>query len=213
MQLYGYFRSSASYRVRIALNFKGLEYAQVPVHLVKGEQKNPDYLETNPQGLVPSLEDDGDFLTQSIAIIEYLEEKYDGPQLLPTDIVERARVRAMTQLIACEMQPLNNLGVLKYLKVEAGLDQAGVDAWYSHWIERGFKALEELVSRYGGKYCFGDEVSMVDVALIPQMYNARRAGYDLVRHPQLCAIEKRLLSLDAFERAQPENQPDHPDNA
>lgn len=210
MQLYGYFRSSASYRVRIALNLKGEDYEQIPVHLVQGDQRSDAYLEKNPQGLVPALEDGGVLLTQSLAIIEYLDEKYPEPALLPSGLADRARVRAMSQIVACEMQPLNNLRVLGYLKNELAQDAAAVSAWYAHWIAKGFDAYERQVATYGsaGGYSFGDTITMADIALVPQMYNARRMDCDVSAYPLICAVVDRLNTHPAFDAARPENQPD-----
>ena len=210
-KLYTYFRSSASYRVRIALNLKGLDYESVFVHLPSGQHKDTDYLERNPQGLTPALEtDDGEALTQSLAIIEYLDETHPEPPLLPADALGRARVRAMAQLVACEMHPLNNLRVLKYLKGPLGRDQAAVDAWYGHWVAEGFAALETMAAKFGAAegYCYGDQVSLADLCLVPQMWNARRFDCDLAPYPRLVAIDARLNEIEAFTNAAPEAQPD-----
>lgn len=210
MKLYTYFRSSSSFRVRIALNLKGLDYEPEFIHLVKGEQSSKNYLALNPQGLVPALEVEGDIITQSGAIIDYLEESYPEPALLPFGALARSRVRSMVNLIACEMQPMNNLSVLHYLKSPLKHEQAEVNAWYAHWIKRGFSALNEMVVRYGGRdgYCYGGDVSMADVFLFPQMWNARRFNCDLTPYENLCRIEGKLSKIPAFERALPENQPD-----
>lgn len=205
--LYDYWRSSAAYRVRIALNLKGVAYEQKSVNLVSGEQGEADYRNKfNPQGLVPALVIDGAVLTQSLAIIEYLEETRPEPQLLPGDPARRAAVRAMAQAIACDIHPLNNLRVLKYLKGELQKDQAVVGAWYSHWIVEGFSALEQQAG--GSSFLSGSEPGLADICLVPQMYNARRFNVDLDPFPQLLAIDEACRALTAFEAAQPENQPD-----
>lgn len=209
IKLYTYFRSSASYRVRIALNLKGMEYEPEIVHLPSGEQRGEAYRNRNPQGLVPALEDeDGTVLTQSIAIMEYIDEIRPEPPLMPHDMMERGQVRAMSLLIACDIHPLNNLQVLKYLKSDMDQEQDAVDNWYRHWVGRGFTGLEAMVQKYGGTYCFGDQVSMADVCLVPQMFNARRFDTDLGPFPKLVEIDERLRALEAFEKAAPENQPD-----
>jgi maleylpyruvate isomerase len=212
VRLYTYFRSSAAYRVRIALNFKGLAYEALPRHLSKGggEQRMPDFLALNPQGLVPVLEDNSRVLTQSLAIIEYLEESHPAPPLLPDTPLLRARVRALALAIACDIHPLNNLRVLNYLRAPLGLDATAVDAWYRHWIACGLGPLEEEASRApgDGRHLLGDTVTLADVCLVPQMYNARRFGCDLAPYPTLRAISAYLESLPAFARAAPEAQPD-----
>lgn len=212
MKLYTFFRSSASYRVRIALNLKGLDYEQLPIHLRRGggEQWSPAYKAVNPQGLVPTLEDGGRLFTQSLAIIEYLEERYPDPPLLPGDQPGRATVRGMALAIACEVHPLQNLRVLNYLRNELKQPETEVNRWAQHWIALGLTALEELVLSVPkrGKFCFGDEPSLADVFLVPQLYNARRFGCDLAGCPQLVQIEVRCGALPAFAKAAPENQPD-----
>ncbi|GEQ98889.1 maleylacetoacetate isomerase [Iodidimonas gelatinilytica] len=210
MKLYTYFRSSSSYRVRIALNLKGVDWEPAFVHLPKGEQRDAAYLAANPQGLVPALEeDDGLVLTQSLAIIEYLDETRSGPSFLPKDAAGRALVRAMAQVIACEIHPINNLRILKYLKNPLGHDQAVVDDWYRHWVQEGFDALEPLVARHSnGRYCFGDQPTLADICLVPQMWNARRFNTDLSAYPTLIKVDAHLQTLDAFARAAPEQQPD-----
>lgn len=210
MKLYTYYRSSSSFRVRIALNFKGLSYQPVFVHLAKGEQTGEAHLKRNPQGLIPVLED-GDFtISQSVAIIEYLEETRPEPPLLPKGALARAQVRAMVNLIACDIQPLNNLKVLKYLKDPMGHSKAEIDDWYRHWIALNFTALEALVADQGKGFCFGDTVTMADVYFIPQIWNARRFDADVSAYPNLLEIEAALYKLDAFDAAKPENQPDAP---
>ncbi|GBF30921.1 maleylpyruvate isomerase [bacterium MnTg04] len=212
MKLYTYWRSSSAYRVRIALNLKDVEYESVPVHLVKdgGRQKSAEYLKLNPQGLVPVLVDGDIVLRQSLAIIEYLDEKYPRPPLLPESAKGRARVRGLAYLIADEIQPMNNLGVQKYLKHQAGLDQQQLDDWYRHWITQGFTALEQLLANGGqsGQFCHGDTPGIADCCLVPQLYNARRYRCDLKAFPTLTRIEKNCSQVLAFQQAEPENQPD-----
>jgi maleylacetoacetate isomerase len=210
MKLYTFYRSSAAFRVRIALNLKGLTYESVPKHLRHAEHRKTEYLAINPQGLVPVLEHDGAVLTQSLAIIEYLDERFPTPPLLPRTPAERAQVRAMAQAIACEIHPLNNLRVLDYLREVLGQDDDGVNRWYRHWIAEGLRPLEELVRRQSGdgQYCFGNAVSLADVLLVPQMYNARRFKCDLTPFPTLVKISAHLEQLAAFAAARPEAQPD-----
>jgi len=209
VQLYTYFRSSAAYRVRIALNLKGLTPEMVSIHLQKegGLNKKPEYRAVNPQMRVPALRlDSGEVLTQSLAIIEYLDEVVPEPPFLPRDPVARAKVRAFAQLIACDIHPLNNTSPLRYLKNELGQDQAKIDRWYHHWILVGFEALEPMVGP--GPYAFGSAVTLADICLVPQVYNARRLKVPLDRFPKLVAIDAACMKLAAFERARPENQPD-----
>ncbi|UBR51675.1 maleylacetoacetate isomerase [Halomonas sp. FeN2] len=209
--LYGYFRSSAAYRVRIALNLKGLEYDQIPVNLVKGEQRGGEHLARNPQGLVPSLVlDDSSVVNQSLAICEYLDEVHPEPALLPVNALERARVRALAQSVACEIHPLNNLRVLKYLVGELGADEAAKLAWYHHWIAEGFTALEATLSNdpSSGDFCHGDTPTLADICLIPQVYNAERFECDLSAYPTTQRIVTNCRSLPAFEKAAPAAQPD-----
>ena len=207
--LYGYFRSSAAYRVRIALNLKGLDYAQQPVSLVKREQRGDDYLALNPQGLVPALLDNGVLLTQSLAICEYLDEAYpDTAALLPAAPVLRARVRAVAQSIACDIHPLNNLRVLNYLKAELQQPEDACNSWYRHWVATGFAALEQQLAASAGRYCFGDVPTLADVCLLPQVFNARRFAVDMAPYPLLAAIADRLGALPAFAAAHPSQQPD-----
>ncbi len=210
MKLYTYFRSSSSFRVRIGLNFKGIEYEPVFVHLAEGKQREADHLARNPQGLVPVLEDGEVTIGQSVAIFEYLEETHPTPALLPASPAERAVVRQMVNLIACDIQPLNNLKVLKYLNNELGRPKEQVNAWYRHWIDLNFAALEALVKNHGKGYCFGDSVTMADCFFIPQIWNARRFDSDLSAFPNLLKIEAALYKLEAFDKALPENQPDAP---
>jgi maleylacetoacetate isomerase len=208
-QLYSYFRSSAAYRVRIAFNFKGLGYVTIPIHLQRegGQNRKPDFRAVNPLMRVPALRlDSGAVLTQSLAIIEYLDETHPQPPLLPRDPVGRAKVRALAQLIACDIHPLNNTSPLRYLKNELGLDQAKIDAWYHHWILEGFDALEAMVAP--APYALGSEVTLADICLVPQVANARRLKVPLDRFPRLVAIDAACAKLPAFEKARPENQPD-----
>ncbi len=208
-RLYTYFRSSAAYRVRIALNLKGLAYEPAFVHLRKGEQHSDAYRAVNPQGLVPALETEEGVLAQSLAIIEYLEETHPTPPLLPAEPFARAQVRRMAQIVACDIHPLNNLAVLKTLKRDFGADDEAIGRWYAQWICRGFAALEELVARYGSaERSFGAQVTLADVCLVPQMANARRFAVDLDPFPRLVAIDAALRTLPAFAAAAPEAQPD-----
>jgi maleylacetoacetate isomerase len=207
--LYGYFRSSAAYRVRIALNLKGLAFETKAIHLQKdgGQNLKPDYRAINPQMRVPALKlGSGDLLTQSLAIIEYLDETYPQPALLPGDPVGRAKVRALSQLIACDIHPLNNVGPLRYLKNELGQDQSKIDAWYHHWILAGFDALEAMLGP--GPYASGADVTLADICLVPQVANARRLKVPLDHFPKIVAVDAACAKLPAFEKARPENQPD-----
>ena len=212
LRLYGYWRSSAAYRVRIALELKALPYEYVTVHLVRdgGEQRKPDYRRINPQGRVPTLEHDGRMLTQSLAIVDYLDELWPEPALLPPTPAERARVRALAQLIACDIHPLNNLRVLQYLNRTLGQAEPARDDWYRHWITDGFAALEVLLAQSSdtGRYCHGDTPGLADVCLVPQVYNARRYKCDLEPFPTITRIDQSCNALAAFERARPERQPD-----
>lgn len=212
MELYTYFRSSAAYRVRIALNLKGLKADYRFVHLVKegGEQHRSEYLAVNPQGLVPALADKGHVLTQSLAIIEYLEETHPQPPLFPKDALGRARVRALAQIVACDIHPLNNQRILKYLEKEFRADEAARNTWYRHWIVEGFNALDKLLdgSPATGKFCHGDQPTLADVCLVPQVFNARRFKIDLGSFPSIERINAACLALQAFADAAPERQPD-----
>jgi len=210
MRLYTFWRSSAAYRVRIALHLKGLAFESVSKKLAQGEQRAADYLALNPQGLVPTLDDDGRTLTQSLAIIEYLDETHPEPPLLPRDAPGRAAVRAFAQAIACDISPLNNLRVLNYLRGPLGLDEHGVTRWYRHWIVTGFAALEPLAARHSRdrRHCYGESPTLADVCLVPQVYNARRFDCDLSPFPTLVAISAALEALPAFAAARPEAQPD-----
>ena len=209
MKLYTYFRSSAAYRVRIALNLKGLSSEMIPIHLLKqgGLNRKPEYRAVNPQMRVPALQlDSGEVLIQSLAIIEYLDEVHPKPPLLPRDPLERAKVRALAQMIACDIHPLNNTSPLRYLKHELGQDQAKIDAWYHHWIIEGFEPLEAMLP--GGGCAFGDQVTLADVCLVPQVANARRLKVPLDAFPKIVAVDAACAKLPAFEQARPENQPD-----
>lgn len=209
MKLYTYFRSSAAYRVRIALNLKGLSYEMVPVHLTKdgGQQHKPEFSAINPQKRVPALElSGGEVLTQSLAIIEYLDDIYPEPPLLPADALERAKVRSIAQIVACDIHPLNNLIALQYLKRTLKHEQAEIDAWYHHWVIEGFNAIEAMISP--APYTCGAHVSLVDVCLIPQVFNARRLKVPLDNYPKIVSVETACLKLPAIDKARPENQPD-----
>jgi maleylacetoacetate isomerase len=209
VKLYSYFRSSAAYRARIALNLKGLTYETAPVHLIKdgGHNKRPEFRAVNPQMRVPALvAPTGEVLIQSLAIIEYLDEIHPEPPLLPKDPVGRAQARALAQIIACDIHPLNNVAPLRYLKNEMHQEQSAIDAWYHHWILAGFDALEALVRP--GPYACGTQVAIADIFLVPQVANARRLKVPLDKFPKIVAIDAACLALPAFDRARPENQPD-----
>lgn len=209
-QLYTFWRSSASYRVRIALNLKTLEYEAIPIHFRKdgGQHRSPDFLLTNPQGLLPVWAEGGWSLNQSLAIIEYLDELYPDVPLLPSDRRHRAEVRALAQEIACDIHPLDNLRVLAYLRQELNIDQNSVDAWYRHWVEVGFEAFESRLVDTAGRFSYGDAPGLVDCCLMPQIYNARRFDVDMSPYPTILRIEKALSKLEAFVEASPEQQPD-----
>ena len=210
MRLYTYFRSSAAFRVRIALNLKGLPYEPVFVHLAKGEHRKPEYARVNAQTLVPTLElDDGTRLNQSLAIIEYLDEIHRKPALLPDEAKPRARVRSLSDLIACEIHPLNNLRVLQHLKRALGQNEDQVNAWYRHWIADGLAKLEaDLASGKKSKFCYGDSPTMADCCLVPQIFNAKRYNSDLAPYPTTVRVFEQCMKLEAFDRAQPAKQPD-----
>ena len=209
MKLYSYFRSSAAYRVRIALNLKGLSYDMVSIHLTKdgGRQHTPEFRAVNPQMRVPALElSSGDVLTQSLAIIEYLDEIHPEPPLLPADALARAKVRAIAQTIACDIHPLNNTSPLRYLKREFKHEQTDLDTWYHHWILVGFEAIEAMIKP--SPYACGAHVTLADICLVPQVYNARRLKVPLDKFPKIVGVEAACLKLPAFDKARPENQPD-----
>lgn len=212
LQLYTYFRSSASYRVRIALHLKGLLFESVPVHLLKdgGAQHAPAYQHINPAKLVPALIDDGHAVTQSLAIMEYLDETHPDQPLMPRDALGRARVRALAQAIACEIHPLNNLRVLQYLEHDLKLDEATRATWYRHWITLGFTAIEAILANNSatGVFCHGDTPGLADCCLIPQIANSRRFQTPLEAFPTILRIEEACLALPAFQNAAPQVQPD-----
>ena len=210
MKLYTFFRSSASFRVRIAMNYKGLRYEPALVILPKAEHLDAKYTSINSQGLVPALDDGGHILTQSLAIIEYLDEAHPGPKLLPADPLDRAYVRAFSQIIACEIHPLNNLRTLKHVRKSYKLDEEGVNAWYRHWIADGFRMLESFLldNKKSGKYCFRDQITMADCCLVPQVFNAQRYKCDLAPYPTVMRIHEACMQLEPFIQAQPSKQPD-----
>jgi maleylacetoacetate isomerase len=206
--LYSFYRASAAYRARIALNLKGLPYDLKPVDLAHGGGADPAYRRLNPQGIVPTMLDGDVRLTQSLAIMEYLEERYPEPPLLPEDPEGRARVRALALAVACEMHPLNNVRVLNYLVRDLGLSEADKFKWYRHWIAQGLSALEVMVADKAGTYCHGDKPTMADVCLVPQMYNARRYECDIAPYPMLRRIDQACNALPAFRTAHPSRQVD-----
>jgi maleylpyruvate isomerase len=211
MKLYGFFRSSAAFRVRIGLNLKGLPYETVAIHLRRNEQANPEYRALNPQGLVPTLEeDDGQRLIQSLAIIEYLDEVHPAPPLLPPGAADRARVRALAAIVACDIHPINNLRVLRYLAHTLGHDEAAIGAWCNHWIAAGFAALEPLLvgDARTGAFCHGDYPGLADIVLVPQVVNAERYKLDMAPYPTIARIYRSCMALAPFAEAHPDNQPD-----
>lgn len=212
LKLYGYWRSTAAYRVRIALNIKQIDYAQESVHLVKngGEQHKPEFRRLNPQGLVPTLIDGNINISQSLAILEYLEDKYPENTLLPNDLTARAKTRQLCQIIACDVHPLNNLRILKYLSNELSITDDAKQVWYHHWIREGFKAFEQIIeqNQFTGSFSMGKELSLADACLIPQIYNANRFNFPMDEFPRLQEINENCLQLTAFQNAVPENQPD-----
>ena len=210
MKLYNYFRSSAAYRVRIAVNLKGLEPENVFVHLVKNEQRAPDYLKVNPLGLVPALVDGDETITQSLAIIEYLDEKYPSPPLLPSTPEDRARVRSIALLIACDIHPIDNLRVLRYLVGVLKVSEEQKNQWYAHWVDEGLKALEARLATdlKTGRFCQGETPTLADVCLVPQLANARRANIDLSAYPTQLRIDEACNALKPFADAAPAKQPD-----
>ncbi len=211
LKLFDYFRSSACYRVRIALNLKNLPYEQMPIHLVKGQQSSDDYQAINPQKLVPALQDpkSNTVITQSLAIIEYLEETHPKPALLPKDAQERAAVRAFAQVVACDIHPVNNLRVLKYLKHTFHVSDEQKMQWYFHWLESGFDALESILkANHGDPFCFGKTPTLADICLVPQVYNAQRFQFSFEKYPRILQVHEHCNKQDAFVNALPENQPD-----
>ncbi|HEX8061947.1 MAG TPA: maleylacetoacetate isomerase [Allosphingosinicella sp.] len=203
-RLFDYFRSSACYRVRIALNLKGVDYEAVQVNLVEGGQKGPEYRALNPQGLIPALEIDGRLLTQSLAIIDYLESTRSEFALLPVEAAEAAHVRALALMIACDIHPLNNLRILKYLSGPLGQSQEARDAWYRHWVGEGFAALETMAAPRSGRFLFGDSPTLADICLVPQMFNARRLEAPLDAYPTLVRADAEANRLEAFAAAHPD---------
>lgn len=210
MKLYGFFRSSAAFRVRIALNLKRLSYEQASIRLRADEQRAPAYLAVNPQGLVPALDDDGEIFIQSMAIVEYLDETHPEPAFLPGHPADRARVRALAQIIGCDIHPIDNLRVLRYLADPLGHDQRTVVTWFNHWIAKGFESLEALLARDDrtGTFCHGDTPGLADICLVPQCFNAKRHDLDMTPYPTVQRIFDACMALDAFEKARPERQPD-----
>jgi maleylacetoacetate isomerase len=211
IKLYGYFRSSAAFRVRIALNLKKLDYETAAIHLRRNDQTRADYLGVNPQGLVPTLEDGGLRLIQSLAIIEYLDETYPDPPLLPTHPADRARVRGLAEIVACDIHPINNLRVLRYLTHSLGHDEAVIATWYNHWIDAGFRAFERLLADdpRTGTFCHGDSPGLADISLVPQVVNAERYRLDLGPYPTITRIYQSCMRLEAFAAAHPSRQPDY----
>ncbi|MGI9435093.1 MAG: maleylacetoacetate isomerase [Geminicoccaceae bacterium] len=207
MRLYDYWRSSAAYRVRIALNVKGLEYEQIPVDLRAGGQRAADYLAVNPQGLVPFFQDGDLAIGQSLAIIDYLEETHPEPPLLPKEPIDRAKVRAVAQIVAADIHPLNNLRVLQFLESELDSGQQKRAKWYHHWLTKGFAAVEAMVQDSAGDFCFGDQPTLADVCLIPQVYNAKRYEFNLGPYPKVRTIHDHCQEVEAFAKAAPQHQP------
>jgi len=211
MKLHGYFRSSAAFRVRIALNLKGLDYDQASIHLRRNEQFGAAYLKLNPQALVPALEDGAEVVSQSLAIIEYLDETHPKPPLLPSSPIERARVRSLSQMIACDIHPIDNLRVLRYLAGPLGHDEKTVETWFNHWIKLGFDAIEQRLAheRATGRFCHGDAPGLADCCLVPQVMNAKRyPSFDFKPYPTITRIFEACRAVPAIERAFPEKQPD-----
>jgi maleylacetoacetate isomerase len=208
MRLYDYWRSSAAYRVRIALNIKGLEVEQMPVDLRAGGQRAEEYLKLNPQGLVPFFEDGPLAISQSMAILEYLDEAYPEAPILPADPIQRAKARAVAQIIACDIHPLNNLRVLQFLESHLKANQKQRGLWYHHWLSNGFQAVEAMVKDLPGDFCLGDEPTLADICLVPQVYNAKRYEFDLSAYPTIRAINDRCQAVEAIAKAAPQHQPD-----
>ncbi len=213
MKLYSYYRSSAAYRVRIALALKGLSYRTMAIDLSRGAQRSDDYLATNPQGLVPALElDDGRLLTQSLAILEWLNEAHPEPAFYADDGFLRATQRSLVQHIACDIHPLNNLRILRYLKGELEQPEDAVSSWYAHWVRRGFDSLEEAIANFDAPFSMGSRPGMVEVMVIPQVYNARRFNVPIEDYEHLLELDARCQELDAFRSAHPSAQPDAPES-
>lgn len=210
LKLYSYFRSSAAGRVRIALNLKGLEYEYEPVHLLASEQLRPEFRELNPSALVPVLVDEGKVLNQSLAIIEYLEERHPQPPLLPGSAADRARIRALALAIACEIHPLNNLRVLRYLKRTMGVGEDAKNTWYKHWVEQGLAAVEAMLAQDSrtGRFCHGDTPTLADCCLVPQVFNARNFKCRVDHIPTVIRVFDACMEMEAFRRAEPAMQPD-----
>ena len=210
MILHGYYRSSASFRVRIALNLKGIEYSQITHHLRRGEQRAPEYLAINPQGFVPALDDGGRIIVQSLAIIDYLDETRPEPPLLPASPADRAHARALAQIVACDIHPLDNLRVLRHLRDPLGQDEATVARWYNHWIASGFDALEAMLASdpRTGAYSIGDTPGLADILLVPQVVNAGNYKLDMTPYPTIRRIFDRCMELEPFAAAHPARQPD-----
>jgi maleylacetoacetate isomerase len=209
LTLYTYFRSSAAFRVRIALNLKGLDWQPEVIWLPAGEQAGAAYLAVNPQALVPTLVEDGHHLAQSLAILEYLDETHPEPPLLPGSARDRARIRSLAALVACDIHPVNNLRILKYLKREMGQDQAAIDTWYRHWCNQGLAAYERQLGDGGaGRFSHGGQVTLADVCLVPQVFNARRYEVDLAQYPKVAAVVDQCMVLPAFQAAEPSRQPE-----
>lgn len=210
MKLYGYFRSSAAFRVRIALNLKNLKYDAAPIHLRRGDQRQAGFLGVNPQGLVPVLDSGNETLIQSLPIIEYLDEIYPDPPLLPSDASGRARVRGLAAIVACDIHPINNLRVLRYLHGPLGHDDAALGEWYNHWIAAGFQAFEQLLAAdpRTGRFCHGDSPGLADIVLVPQVLNAARYRLDMAPYPTIARINELCMTLGAFADAHPDNQAD-----
>jgi maleylacetoacetate isomerase len=211
MRLYSYYRSSAAYRVRIALELKGLDYDYVPVNLLRAQQKSGDYLQKNPQGLVPAMETgEGGLIAQSVAIMEWLEETHPEPALLPADPLSRAMVRSMVNSIACDIHPINNMSVTNYLQNPLGVSPEQVHEWYAMWVDRGFEAIEKKLQARRGSCCFGDLPGMADACLVPQVYNALRFNIAMDRYSNILQVWEYCNTLQPFVRAHPDAQPDAP---
>ena len=212
MQLYSYYRSSAAYRVRIALALKGLDYDYIAVNLLRAQQKSSDYMSRNPQGLVPALEtDSGELIAQSVAIMEWLEETYPDPALLPSEPINRALVRSAVNSIVCDIHPLNNMSVTNYLQNPMGASPEQVQSWYAQWVDRGFEPLEKNLANQGGTCCFGDVPTMADACLVPQVYNAFRFNVEMGAYPNIVRVWEHCNSLEAFAKAHPDAQADAPE--